>query len=251
MSYRSPFIRRYGVVHGLRVAQAMTHVEYHEHGEPQPISVPGWQSPVWLRRGTTDALVFRQLLIGDELGFSLAGAPRRIIDGGANIGLASRAFAARWPEASIVAVELEAGNVRMAQRNTGAVPTITVMHGALWSEVGTVQVAGEAGQEYGFRASAAPVVGTGVPAMTIESLLDHLGWATVDVVKLDIEGAEREVLSTGARWLPRVRHLVVELHERFAPGCDAAFDAVIDRTLWDVREHGEYLVASRRGEWTG
>jgi hypothetical protein len=37
---------------------------------------------------------------------------------------------------------------------------------------------------------------------------------------------------------------VVELHERFAPGCQAAFDAVVDRKVWDVRYHGEYVIAS-------
>jgi FkbM family methyltransferase len=45
--------------------------------------------------------------------------------------------------------------------------------------------------------------------------------AAVDLVKVDIEGAETEVLRD-ADWIEGVRCFMIELHHRFRPGCSEA-----------------------------
>jgi FkbM family methyltransferase len=240
-----PFRARFGQVAGLQLANNIADVSYRSpDGSVVPVKVPGWRDPLWMRTGTTDVDVFCQVVIGRELEFDIP-APRRILDGGANIGIASRVFADRWPDAAVVAVEFEPANHAMLLRNCAAHPRIQARWAALWNECGQVSVAAGENGEWGFQVDSAKTGLADVSAITIEQLLDDLGWESVDLVKLDIEGAEREVLATASRWLPRVNHLVVELHERFAPGCVAAFEAAIDRRQWSVRPHGEYLVASR------
>src|SRR5262245_59178053 len=93
-------------------------------GELVRVQVPPLQ-PLFLRAGTSAILIFRQLFIRRELDFPLPGAPAVIIDAGANIGLASLYFAARFPQARILALEVEPSNFRMLTLNTRDYPQVT------------------------------------------------------------------------------------------------------------------------------
>ncbi|MES2304449.1 MAG: FkbM family methyltransferase [Gemmatimonadota bacterium] len=237
---------RFGVVEGTRVASSLADAEYRRPaGEVVPVRIPGWQVPVLLRARSSDIEVFRQLFIGGDLEFALAGTPARIVDGGANIGLASLIFAARWPDAQIVGVELEPANFALARRNCAHRPNIDLRNGALWGSSGSVAVVNPDADAHSFRAEMSAGA-TDIRAYRVGELLDTLGWDTVDLVKLDIEGAERVVLGDADAWLPRVHHLLVELHDRFEPGCTDAFEAAVKRDEWQVQRQGEYLLASRR-----
>jgi hypothetical protein len=74
-----------------------------------------------------------------------------------------------------------------------------------------------------------------VAAVTIPELLDRAGADRIDILKIDIEGAEAELFSENTAWLGRVGVLVLELHDRFVPGCRAALDGAIERS--GVRFH--------------
>lgn len=245
--YGSPFRARFGQLAGTAMASTIADAEYRRPtGELVPVHVPGWTEQVLLRAGSSDPAVFRQVLVRRELEIALLPAPCRIIDGGANFGLASLVFAGLWPAAQIVAIELERGNFELARRNCSHLPAIELRHAALWGSSGMVEVVNRDAEASGYRAGVARGA-EGVRAYRLGELLDDLGWDTVDLVKLDIEGAERSVLEDAAAWLPRVGHLLVELHDRFEPGCTEAFESAIAGGGWDVRGHGEYTLASRRG----
>lgn len=244
--YSRPFRKRYGTIAGGRLARVISAADYRgRRGELVSVTVPGWLHPVQLRAHSSDTQVFRQLLVKDPVEMSLQPVPRRIIDGGANIGLASLIYAGQWPDAKIVGIELEPGNLELARRNCRHLPNIELRHAALWGSSGTVSVVNPDAEEHCFRAEPS-AANSAVRAFRVGELLDDLSWEEVDLVKLDIEGAERVVLGDHAAWLPRVRHLLVELHDHIEPGCTAAFDAAVDRDVWDVRRRGEYLLASRR-----
>lgn len=69
------------------------------------------------------------------------------------------------------------------------------------------------------------------------------GLDRIDLLKMDIEGSEREVLADPSAWIDRVDALIVELHDRKKPGCGAVFESVARQ--FDARWHGgelEYLV---------
>ena len=71
--------------------------------------------------------------------------------------------------------------------------------------------------------------GVEVPAFTVEQILDDNNVSRVDLLKVDIEGAEKEVFANG-QFLPRVGHIVIELHNDY--GFD---DFVRDLTPWHFR----------------
>ena len=53
-----------------------------------------------------------------------------------------------------------------------------------------------------------------VPAITIEELCKQNGIEKIDLLKLDIEGAEEQVLENGT-FLARTEHIIVELHGHY------------------------------------
>lgn len=237
------FRAHYGMLAGTRLQRRLSAIRWRT---PAPaivdVTLPDWEAPIALRAGTSDADVLTQVVVHDELEITLEAPPRRILDGGCNIGIASRVFARHWPDAEIVGVELDAGNLAMAARNCAAFPRITLRRAALWDGPGLVRVSDPGDGAWSLRAEAG---GGDVPAIALGALFDELGWESVDLVKLDIEGAERRVLDDAPNWLPRVRHLLVELHDRFEPGCEAAFERALAGGAWSLRRSGEYLLASR------
>jgi hypothetical protein len=56
-----------------------------------------------------------------------------------------------------------------------------------------------------------------VDARRVPQILDELGWEVLDLLKMDIEGAERDVLADAGDWLNRVRHIVLEVHPNTSP----------------------------------
>jgi len=95
--------------------------------------VRGLPAPIWLRNGTSDVAVFREVWIELEHDFGRLGQPRYIIDAGANIGLSSLLFLRRYPGCRIVAVEPDADNVAIARKNLEQYPSATLLESAVWS----------------------------------------------------------------------------------------------------------------------
>jgi FkbM family methyltransferase len=62
-----------------------------------------------------------------------------------------------------------------------------------------------------------------VQTTTVPEIITDFGSTGIDLLKLDIEGAERDLFISSPLWVKSVRVLFVELHDRIAPGCVAAF----------------------------
>src|ERR1700721_2914473 len=69
--------------------------------------VAGIKYPVYIRIGTTDATVLRQVLVEKHYDVPCQIAPQTIVDAGANIGFSAIYFANKYPEATIIALEPE------------------------------------------------------------------------------------------------------------------------------------------------
>jgi FkbM family methyltransferase len=77
-----------------------------------------------------------------------------------------------------------------------------------------------------------------VAAVTVPGLINEYGLSYIDLLKLDIEGSEKEVLASSAPWISHVGAICIELHDRFKPGCSREF----------YRAANDFPVESRRGE---
>lgn len=193
---------------------------------PLSVRVRGQPAALIVRPHTSDVWTFEKIFISREYDIPLLReSPRTILDVGANVGYASAYFAARYPEARIIAIEPEPKNCELLRRNTSAFPNVTVVQAALWPVTGDVSIANPDAEPWAFRISQ-PGEGSGaaVRAITIPQILEEQGIDRVDVLKLDIEGAEKEVFQSGAElWLGRINVLIVELHDWLREGCGQAF----------------------------
>lgn len=147
---------------------------------------------------------------------------RTVLDLGGNIGLASLFFCAAHPEAEVACVEPVPGNVEMIKRHIKLNhPPVTLFEAAVGPQDGTTQfqvslddsVAGAA--SYAGAAEFDRMEVITVKMISIPTLLDQLGWERVDLLKLDIEGGERLLLSGNPSWLQRVGVIIGEGHQGY------------------------------------
>ncbi len=216
------------------------------HPEDVRLSLPDIRSLVHCRANTSDFAVLRQVLGRREYDLVLDRAPKFIIDGGANVGYASVFFANRYPGARILAIEPDPGNCDAFRRNCAGYDSVELLEAAIWSSDGEVQIVDQHADNFAFQVTErANREQRLIKAFALDSLIRQSGVDFVDVLKLDIEGAEYEVFtSSSCSWLMQVRTLVVELHERFRPGTVAALDRLISLRKHCVSRSGEYTVVT-------
>jgi FkbM family methyltransferase len=195
------------------------------------VRIPGAEHEVSLRLRTSDIMTFDQVFVARDYDSpNLPASADVIVDLGANIGLATMFLGLRYPTARILAVEPEPRNFAALRDNIRALgDRARARHAAAWSDDGVIHLHTEAESglpfdAWGVRVSARPTSTSGVTeARRMTTLLDEAGFDRVDILKIDIEGAELELFSEGAEaWLPRINMVIIETHERFRPGSDAA-----------------------------
>jgi len=224
----------------LRLARALP------AGRTVTVRVPGIRSPVELRTRTSDASVLKELLLRGEYDGIAADAPQFIIDAGANIGLVTALLATRYPAARIVALEIDAHNFELLQRNVRAYPNAVPVNAGLWPRAAQLVVDNPEARSWAFRARERTDDGANsVPGLSVADVMQRFGATRVDLLKVDIEGGEREVFGPEAEeWLDRVNLIAIELHERIVPGCEAVVTSRLARR-YALRRSGELHVFER------
>lgn len=187
-----------------------------------------------LRAATTDVDIFEQIFIDEDCAVSPHVAePRLILDCGAHIGCAARSFAQQFPNAAIIAVEAEARNFEQLKKNVAQFPRIKPLHAAVWKSRGFVRLASPDDESWTFKVTPlrdASDKAAHIPSLAIDDLLAMTNEPRIGLLKLDVEGAEREIFSADCDgWLSLVDAIIIELHDRFAPGCRDAFMGAIVR----------------------
>jgi FkbM family methyltransferase len=146
--------------------------------------------------------------------FTAGGDSPRIIDCGANIGLSVIYFKQRYPASRIIAFEADPRIAAVLQHNLNAFGhhDVVVRPEAVWVNQGELEFCLEGGLSGRLPKGAGDAAErTRVPACRLR---DVLAQERVDLLKLDIEGAETAVLRDcrefiRKEWIP---HLFVEYH---------------------------------------
>lgn len=208
------------------------------------LAVPGSDLRVVARPDGSDLASFEHVFAG-AYDVELSNEPRLILDLGANAGYASVFFALRYPQARVLAVEPVPANAAIVRRNVAALEQVEVVEAAVWPRRTTVALHDPGKSYWGMRVFESE--SGDVQTVTMPELLERAGVDTIDLLKIDIEGAERELFSENTDWLARVRLLVLELHDRFVPGCRAALDEAIRRSgvRFEERSRGEDVLFIR------
>lgn len=141
--------------------------------------------------------------------------PRSILDLGANIGIASIDFALRYPQASILAIEPVAANFQLLLKNISRFQNIRALNLAVGKhdERATLRGAGQSFRTQPVSASSKVSKREETTVRDLNALLEELGITRIDLIKIDVEGAEYDVLtSLHPDLLRRVQWIVGELH---------------------------------------
>ena len=179
------------------------------------LSLRGLEHPVLFRPGTTDIPVVWELFRNREYEF-VAGWPfKTVVDCGANVGMFlawvlcnSQGVLERYAG---VEADAESFKVLAAQaQSLGMDGRATLIQGAVWERDGEVSFQRD-GASWAHHVSEDG--GDTVRALTLGSILDIAGLASCDLLKLDIEGGERQVLTTLPEYAHRIDAIVAELHD--------------------------------------
>jgi len=215
---------------GLRRTGALLYGRWLRAGQPTRLALDA-TTTLALRPCSSDFLVFAEIFVDGAWDIpQLPRDPAVIVDCGANVGFASLFFARRWPRARILAIEPEPANFAALCANLRLVPNVTPIHAAIWPRDEPLTIADAKADPWAFQVRPWQNGEATVRGISFDTLIREHALESVDLLKIDVEGAERELFAAAdLAWMEHVRTLAVELHESKAPGATAAFRAAIGR----------------------
>lgn len=202
---------------------------------------------IFIRANTSDIEVCKQHF--GRLELQVIKYPKKvqtILDLGSNVGISVFVFRDMFPDAKIIAVEMNLGNFELLNKNTLGDSNIELVNGAIWSETAWIDQVDPGDGNWGIRVGQHTGKFLGkVPAYTYSQLLEMHDLIQVDVCKMDIEGSEKDVLKSSWRDIFNVtKLLIVEVHD-WIPGCKDTVDEVLEKAK------NEYdLLVTKSGEFT-
>ncbi len=175
--------------------------------------------PLILRENSTDIEVFKSIFIFKELQLPVKIDAQLIIDAGAYTGLSTIYFRDKYPNAKIFAIEPNIFNFETLKKNTEHLSNIELLKGALWYKNCNLKIIDPGNGYWGFQTMESDEHDKdNIIAYTINDILSKSGSSTIDILKIDIEGAEKELFTYNWNsWLDKVNVIIIELHDRFKP----------------------------------
>jgi FkbM family methyltransferase len=172
-----------------------------------------------------------------------------IIDAGANLGLATCYFKSRYPGATVLAFEPDPRMCALYARNIDAngLSAVTLRPTALARHAGVARFYGDLAlatphalgnslrRDWGEQRDESAAI-----EVPTERLSPHLS-RDIDLLKLDIEGAELEVLEEAESCLHRVREIRMEVHQTQAHQRLARIDSLLRGAGFELRVEARSL----------
>lgn len=237
----------------------MRHVAKLRRLEYSTVHIPNI-GPVHIRPSESDAATLRQVFVERQydrgIGLSVTERARRrysailaagnvpvIVDAGANVGAASLWFRSAWPEATIVAVEPEAGNAKVLRRNLDGKSGFVVLEAAIGAISGAVAMESTK-TGWGARTVRAE---SGIPMVTVQQTVAEVPRGDLFIAKIDIEGFEQDLFSENTEWIAQASIVMIEPHDWMFPGrhTSRAFQRAMAEHDFEVFISGENLIYVR------
>lgn len=190
-----------------------------------------------IREETTDAVVFRDNLLFNRIKIPLQNV-KCIVDAGAYVGYQTLYFSKKFPHATIFAIEPEVSNYKQLIKHTSSVTNVVTINAAVWSTKELVSLKNRNTGNWGFTVTNEGDRDT--KTVTLHEIIKQSPNGVIDVLKIDIEGAERELfLHKTEEWLPNVRMIIAELHDRIYPDCSKVVFSKLPSNEWEHYKQGE------------
>jgi FkbM family methyltransferase len=203
-----------------------------------------YKTIIYLRNKFADKITFKQVFIEGQYNFHIPFTPTTILDGGANIGLASVYFSHRYPSASIVAVEPSLENFNVFEKNIVNFSNVKSKLGGIWNDNKHLSIINSKENDNAFMVEEVNASTPGsIPAYSISSIMQEMNWSTIDLLKLDIEGSEKEVFEKNYEsWLPHTKMIIVEVHDHMRKGAAKSVFAATNKYNFSFSMNHENLI---------
>lgn len=210
-----------------------------------------------LRKGSSDLMVFQQIMVHEEfknvvdLIHKYEIKIKNILDAGSNIGLTTIYLKNYFKGAEVICVEPDETNLQQLQINltNNNVKNVEIVKGGIWSNNGWLEMdySFRDGREWSRRLKVTTEGSGSIPVYSINYLLNKSKWESIDLLKMDIEGAENVIFndSEGLNFLEITKVLTIEVHDKYKM-TNIILEKLIDFNF-KVYFSGELMIGIKRG----
>ena len=220
------FIDKYGARGGIGLYLSLKLSRVHK------VRVPGITHPFYLRKKSSDIAIFDQIFLFDEYNIEFPFHPEIIVDAGANIGLFAIAMKNRYPRVKIICIEPDEDNYEILKKNLAPYKDVELIRAGIWNSITKLDVVDRYKQGHSALVVEENEKEGNTPAITMDKLMEDFSLQQVDILKIDIETGEKELFTKNyEQWLPKVRVIVIELHDWLKEGCSKTFFEAINKSF--------------------
>ena len=187
------------------------------------VCLQGQRYPFHLRLSSTDWLVLEEIFLNDEYAFvqDAIKSAVRILDLGANVGYSLRYWQTLFPRAQMIALEPEPGNCSICAKNirsAGLDNQTTLLQAGAGAARGKLHLVDVGEGEWAYRTVEGKAgQGKAVDILPLSEVLEsHAHGQRIDLLKCDIEGAEKELFSNCRGWIGQISAIVIEIHPPYS-----------------------------------
>ena len=186
---------------------------------------------LYFRKGSKDYETFEEIFLKNIYDITLPFSPQTIVDAGANVGFASIFFKLKYPKADILAIEIENRNIKMIKKNTSQISNFEVISKALYNRKAYFNIENPYNATNSFQINETNDLSSfDIESVTVDEILTYKNWETIDLLKIDIEGAEKQLFEDNyENWLPKVKVIMVETHDRMIANCSSVVISTLSK----------------------
>ena len=177
---------------------------------------------------------------------NLENYPLNIIDAGSNIGLTSLFFMEHFQRARIIAVEPDLTNFEILSYNLREKINFEIIkiNGAVWSSNSKIKVVNDFRDksDWSFRVEESNDINS-IQAYTINDLANKNNFNFIDILKIDVEGAEKQIFTatdSNLEFLNKTRCIAIEIHDEFE--CREEIYCILENYGFTIYNEGESLI---------
>jgi FkbM family methyltransferase len=202
--------------------------------------------PIYFRGNNSDFTIFDQIFLNEEYLFDLDFQPKIILDCGANVGYATVFFKNKFPASKIICVEPDFSNFDILCENTKKFEDVILYKAGLWNKLSNLIIENPTGDKYGFIVKEVDTeLDNTIKAITIDEIMKEQQIDFIDILKIDIEGSEKEVFSSNYEyWLSKTRMIIIELHDNIKNACSKTFFEALVKYNFSMAFKGENIIIS-------
>lgn len=160
-----------------------------------------------------------------------------ILDLGANVGFTTIFLKQYFKKAKVFAVEPDQENFKTLVNNLSFLENTSLINAAIWRDNTYLNPSYEEQSDWGktFSENLAVNDENRIEAITIQSIIDKNQLKFIDILKIDIEGAEKQVFEGSVEFLKLTKVIAIEVHENYI-----SKDSITEQ----LRESGFILIES-------